>query len=86
MIQDDTEIRSWLDAAGPEALGHLSDRERDILGLRFGLDDGKFHTREEVGQLWGVTTERIRQIEIKVLAKLRRGDNDQMLRESPKGT
>ncbi len=53
-------------------LAGLTDREQKILKLRFGLEDGKSHTLEEVGQEFSVTRERIRQIEAKALAKLRK--------------
>jgi RNA polymerase primary sigma factor len=53
-------------------LGSLSEREQKILKLRFGLEDGKNHTLEEVGQEFSVTRERIRQIEAKALAKLKK--------------
>ncbi|MCA9328438.1 RNA polymerase sigma factor RpoD [Candidatus Saccharibacteria bacterium] len=53
-------------------LGSLSEREQKILRLRFGLEDGKQHTLEEVGQEFSVTRERIRQIEAKALAKLKK--------------
>jgi len=53
-------------------LNTLTDREQKILKLRFGLEDGKSHTLEEVGQEFSVTRERIRQIEAKALAKLRK--------------
>ncbi len=53
-------------------LGALTDREQKILKMRFGLDDGKSHTLEEVGQEFSVTRERIRQIEAKALSKLRK--------------
>ncbi len=53
-------------------LSGLTDREQKILKLRFGLEDGKSHTLEEVGQEFSVTRERIRQIEAKALAKLRK--------------
>ncbi len=53
-------------------LGGLTEREQKILKLRFGLEDGKSHTLEEVGQEFSVTRERIRQIEAKALAKLRK--------------
>lgn len=55
-----------------EMLGALTDREQKILRLRFGLEDGRNHTLEEVGQEFAVTRERIRQIEAKALAKLRK--------------
>ena len=55
-----------------DMLGALTDREQKILRLRFGLEDGRNHTLEEVGQEFAVTRERIRQIEAKALAKLRK--------------
>lgn len=55
-----------------EMLSALSEREQKIIKLRFGLEDGKSHTLEEVGQEFSVTRERIRQIEAKALAKLRK--------------
>jgi len=55
-----------------DMLGALSEREQKILKLRFGLEDGRSHTLEEVGQEFNVTRERIRQIEAKALAKLRK--------------
>ena len=54
-----------------EALSALTARERDVLKMRFGLDDGYPHTLEEVGRHFQVTRERIRQIEAKALKKLR---------------
>ncbi|HEV2527882.1 MAG TPA: RNA polymerase sigma factor RpoD [Thermomicrobiales bacterium] len=54
-----------------EALDKLTDRERKIILLRFGLQDGRFRTLEEVGREFGITRERIRQIEAKALRKLR---------------
>ena len=55
-----------------EILGDLTDRERKILSMRFGLKDGVTHTLEEVGQVFGVTRERIRQIQAKSLEKIRK--------------
>ena len=55
-----------------EVIEDLSEREKKILQMRFGLEDGVTHTLEEVGQVFGVTRERIRQIEAKALEKLRR--------------
>jgi RNA polymerase primary sigma factor len=63
--------RAMLSQAVNEALGDLSDRERKVVRLRFGLDDGEMRTLEEVGREFGVTRERVRQIESKTLAKLR---------------
>ncbi len=60
-------------------LGSLTDREQKILKLRFGLEDGKSHTLEEVGQEFSVTRERIRQIEAKALAKLRKHKDSKKL-------
>jgi RNA polymerase primary sigma factor len=64
-----------------EILHALSDREQKIIQLRFGLTDGHPRTLEEVGREFGVTRERIRQIESKTLAKLRHPSRAQMLRE-----
>ena len=64
-----------------QILGTLTEREQKILRLRFGLDDGKSHTLEEVGQEFSVTRERIRQIEAKALAKLRKHRDTRKLHE-----
>lgn len=62
-------------------LSTLSDREQKIIRMRFGLDSGKNHTLEEVGQEFAVTRERIRQIEAKALAKLRKHKDAKKLYE-----
>jgi len=54
-----------------EAVAELSDREREIMRMRFGLDDGQIHNLEEVGNIYGISRERVRQIEAKTLTKLR---------------
>jgi RNA polymerase primary sigma factor len=59
----------------------LSERERRVLELRFGLDDGRSRTLEEVGKEFGVTRERIRQIEAKALRKLRHPTRSKKLRD-----
>jgi RNA polymerase primary sigma factor len=64
-----------------DILATLSDREQRIIQLRFGLADGHPRTLEEVGREFGVTRERIRQIESKTLAKLRHPSRAQILRE-----
>jgi RNA polymerase primary sigma factor len=81
VVPDDAAARTMLDDAVREALGHLSPREQDVVRLRFGLEDGKIRTLEEVGKAFGVTRERIRQIEAKTLAKLRRPESAQLLRD-----
>jgi RNA polymerase primary sigma factor len=63
--------RAMLNEAVHHALGELSEREQRVVRLRFGLDDGHMRTLEEVGREFGVTRERVRQIESKTLAKLR---------------
>ena len=73
--------RALLTEAIEEALQELNDRERAVVRLRFGLDDGQIRTLEEVGKEFGVTRERIRQIESKTLAKLRHPTRSQRLRD-----
>lgn len=86
---EDEDALSPMDAAAREmlreqiqhALASLSDRERDVLELRFGLRDGKEHTLEEVSRFFDVTRERVRQIEAKALRKLRHPSKSRELRD-----
>ena len=64
-----------------EVIGTLTDREQKVLKLRFGLEDGKARTLEEVGKEFNVTRERIRQIEAKALRKLRHPSRSKKLRD-----
>ena len=64
-----------------EVLKTLSQEEAEVIKLRFGLEDGKPRTLEEVGQMFGVTRERIRQIEAKALRKLRHPSRSRKLRD-----
>ncbi len=77
----DMATKKMLVQAVEEALGELSDREQEIVRMRFGLDDGQAKTLEDVGREFGVTRERIRQIEAKTLAKLRHPLRSQKLKE-----
>ncbi len=67
----DATSNTLLAEALQEILGTLTEREADVLKMRFGMYDGRTHTLEEVGQIFGVTRERIRQIENKAIRKLR---------------
>ncbi len=86
---EDEDATSPVDAATTQLLkeqvqgllGTLTEREQKILKMRFGLEDGKSHTLEEVGQEFSVTRERIRQIEAKALAKLRKHKDAKKLHE-----
>ncbi|NDJ75729.1 MAG: sigma-70 family RNA polymerase sigma factor, partial [Chloroflexi bacterium] len=87
-IEDD-KIPGPVDAAARQllkeqirgALAVLNAREREVLEMRFGLSDGQEHTLEEVGRHFGVTRERIRQIEAKALRKLRHPNRSHPLRD-----
>ena len=80
-VPADAAARAMLNEAVNEALSELSEREQKVVRLRFGLDDGHMRTLEEVGKEFGVTRERIRQIESKTLAKLRHPIRSQRLRD-----
>ena len=77
----DAATRTLLNEAVKQALAELNDREQAVVRLRFGLDDGQMRTLEEVGKEFGVTRERVRQIEAKTLAKLRHPIRSQRLKE-----
>jgi RNA polymerase primary sigma factor len=77
----DAATRAMLHEAVEDVLGELSDREQEIVRMRFGLDGAQARTLEEVGKEFGVTRERVRQIEAKTLAKLRHPHRSQRLRE-----
>ncbi len=77
----DAAARKLLAAAVEDVLHELSEREQEVVRLRFGLDDGRPRTLEEVGRQFGVTRERIRQIEAKTLAKLRHPHRSDRLRD-----
>ncbi len=77
----DSATREMLRRQVRNALNLLSDREREVLELRFGLKDGKDHTLEEVSAYYNVTRERIRQIEAKALRKLRHPSRSRQLRD-----
>lgn len=86
---EDESVEEPIDAASRQllreqvrnVLGFLTDRERSVIEMRFGLSDGKDHTLEEVGKKFGVTRERIRQIEAKALRKLRHPSRSKALRD-----
>ena len=77
---DATASKHLLDDAVREVLGQLDDRERQVVIMRFGLEDGKVATLDEVGKAFGITRERVRQIEVKTIAKLRRPERSTPLR------
>ena len=77
----DATSNALLAEALSEILNTLTDREADVLRLRFGMYDGKTHTLEEVGQIFGVTRERIRQIENKAIRKLRHPSRAKKIRD-----
>src|SRR5690606_14360226 len=86
---EDEKLPAPSDAAGRQLLREqvgavletLTDRERDVISMRYGLEDGRNRTLEDVGKQVGVTRERIRQIEAKALRKLRHPSRAKMLRD-----
>ncbi len=81
VVPVDAATRVMLNQAVKRALSGLPQREQDIVKMRFGLDDGRIRTLEEVGRTFDITRERVRQIEAKTLAKLRHPQQAQALRE-----
>jgi RNA polymerase primary sigma factor len=81
----DAATRQMLQEAVKEVLDELNEREKEVVVMRFGLDDEQARTLEEVGKQFGVTRERIRQIESKTLAKLRHPHRSQKLRDYLEG-
>jgi RNA polymerase primary sigma factor len=78
---DDAASKELLREQIRSVLDFLNEREREVLEMRFGLNDGRDHTLEEVGKTFGVTRERIRQIEAKALRKLRHPSRSKALRD-----
>jgi RNA polymerase primary sigma factor len=78
---DDAASKELLREQFRSVLDFLNVREREVLAMRFGLNDGRDHTLEEVGKTFGVTRERIRQIEAKALRKLRHPSRSKALRD-----
>ena len=87
LIEDTEAIQPGEAAASPAAgatgsvLGTLSEREAGVVSMRFGLADGQPKTLDEIGKVYGVTRERIRQIESKTMMKLRHPSRSQLLRD-----
>ena len=82
LAPDQVTAHSLLKEKIAEIMNDLAPREREIIGMRFGLEDGVTHTLEEVGQKFGVTRERIRQIEAKALEKMREHEKSKALEEN----
>ena len=81
MSPEDFTVHEMLKEEISDVLLTLTEREEQVLRLRFGLDDGSSKTLEEVGQMFGVTRERIRQIEAKALRKLRHPSRSRKLKD-----
>jgi len=80
-IPDDNAVESGLRMELETVLSYLTTRESEVIRLRFGFDDGRSRTLEEVGKVFGVTRERIRQIEAKALRKLRHPSRSRKLKD-----
>lgn len=78
---EETTMKNLMREDLDNVLNTLSARERDVVRMRYGLDDGKMKTLEEIGSIFAVTRERIRQIEAKALRKLRHPNRNAVLRE-----
>lgn len=78
---DDAITSEGLNRALTVVLDSLSEREAGVIRMRYGLDDGVMRTLDEIGETWGVTRERIRQIEAKTMAKLRHPQRSMIIRE-----
>ena len=84
-VPADAATRLMLGDAVLEALDELDDREKEVVRMRFGLDDGKPQTLEDVGRHFGITRERVRQIEARTMAKLRHPLRSSRLRDYLEG-
>jgi RNA polymerase primary sigma factor len=81
LAPDDLMDFKLLSAQMQEVLDQLSPRERDIIQLRFGLQNGHNHTLSEIGQLYGLSRERVRQIQAKAMRKLRHPRRQALLKD-----
>ncbi|GAB4218256.1 MAG: sigma-70 family RNA polymerase sigma factor [Synechococcales cyanobacterium] len=88
LIEDETEFlpeealdQNMLSEQVEELLSHLSPRERDVIELRFGLGDGRHRTLAEIGQAFGMSRERVRQIQAKAMRKLRQPRHQALLKD-----
>jgi RNA polymerase primary sigma factor len=80
-VAPETTVASHLlNEAIRDVLSQLDDRDREVVKMRFGLETGKPATLDEVGRMFGVTRERVRQIEVKTITKLRRPEQSSQLR------
>ena len=84
-LAEDLAIKDIFHDTIMHVLGTLKPREKEVVILRFGLEDGEPRTLEEIGQMYHLTRERIRQIEAKAIRKLRHPSRSRFLREYDKG-